>query len=227
MCNMIINEVFIEIRYPDSLMFNDMPVLQSICNSLINILPNRNYDKGNNLLNLTSNDTKFRVTIGNNRTIIDYTQPESYEDFKKVGNKVLGIIVDKLMINYVIRVGMRSLSGIEKLSEIDATKYICDNYVNKQKIESNTIGKIVGCGINMSFERDEYRVNLALIPNTFQTITVTPEGSSQTRRCEVQIDTDVYLNSMNDITKLCNDFIDDVININQNEINEFISKMSE
>lgn len=227
MQDMIINKVFIEVRYPDSLMFNDMSALQSICNSLISIVPNRNFDKANNFLIITSEDDSFRVTISNNRLILDHDQPNDYGKFKELSNEVLRIVTEKLMIDYVTRIGMRSLRGIEKTNEYEACEYICSNYANKVKTNSNMIGEMVGFGINMSFERKDYRINLALMPNSLQTITVTPAGSSETKRCEVQVDTDVYLNSVNDIPRLYNNFIDDVIRINENEIVQFIRKMSE
>lgn len=96
MQDMIINKVFIEVRYPDSLMFNDMSALQSICNSLISIVPNRNFDKANNFLIITSEDNSFRVTISNNRLILDHDQPNDYGKFKELSNEVLRIVTEKI-----------------------------------------------------------------------------------------------------------------------------------
>lgn len=223
----LINKVFIELRYYDSLMFNEMKYLQEIANNLKDILPNYTYDTNIRALMLSNEDENLKVSIFNNRLIIDQDESSSLEAFKKFSDSILSIVTSKLCIENFLRVGMRTLRGIEVKSLKEANTYIKKNYIKISDNNFNILGDNQDIKVGFSSIHNEYGISLIISPNVFQVVNIVDGNVTRSINIpQILIDTDIFIEKYTNSSKILESFIDDVINCNYNIIDKFIGKAS-
>lgn len=223
----LINKVFIELRYHDSLLFNDMKYLQEIINELSGLFNNQNFDSNNKALFLSNDDTNLKVTVFNNRLIIDQDEATSLEKFKDSSIDILRIIISKLCINSFIRVGMRTLRGIETKNINEANTFIRKNFIKVNERDLGVLGNTFNTRVGFNTRFKDYDISLMLSPNLFQIISIR-DGKvvKNIDTPQILVDTDVFKDGNIDANKLIEDFIDDVIDCNYNIIDKFVGKVS-
>lgn len=227
MPNFSLNKVFIEAIYSDSLLFNDMRILQEIIENFKDNLPESNYDDQTKTLVLVNSEKQCNIMISKNRIAIDSDSPNSFDEFKNFSNQALNVIIPKLAITRFNRVGMRSFRGIEKKNNGEAYKSVWKNFIKVKEEDLNELGTIHGCGVNFILTGQEYNVNLGISPNFYQVLKIVNGNvQSQVNKWQLMVDSDVYLNPPINVEKVLNSFVDDVIKINENQVNNFISKAS-
>lgn len=223
----LINKVFIELRYHDSLLFNDMKYLQEIINELSGLFNNQNFDSNNKALFLSNDDTNLKVTVFNNRLIIDQDEATSLEKFKDSSIDILRIIISKLCINSFIRVGMRTLRGIETKNINEANTFIRKNFIKVNERDLGVLGNTFNTRVGFNTRFKDYDISLMLSPNLFQIISI--RDGKVVKNIDIPqilVDTDVFKDGNIDANKLIEDFIDDVIDCNYNIIDKFVGKVS-
>ena len=222
-----INKVFIELRYHDSLLFNDMKYLQEIINELSCLFNNQNFDSNNKALFLSNDDTNLKVTVFNNRLIIDQDEVTSLEKFKDSSINILRIIISKLYINSFIRVGMRTLRGIETKNINEANTFIRKNFIKVNERDLGVLGNTFNTRVGFNTRFKDYDISLMISPNLFQIISI--RDGKVVKNIDIPqilVDTDVFKDGNIDVNKLIEDFIDDVIDCNYNIIDKFVGKVS-
>lgn len=222
------DKIFIEARYNNSLFFNDMSRLQTISDELINKLPNKQYDSNTRTLVLANPAIHLSVNINENRFIIDMDTPGSYEIFKNHSNEIINKITEKLAILRFGRIGMRTLRGIDKKSLQEANSFIKNNFIKFDSKIYNEIGdNLTNFGINFSFGFEKNKINLGIRSNNFQLIEIlNGKVNLNQNKFQVLIDSDVYQEGILELDKIKDNFINDVIFINDNKIDEFLKNVS-
>lgn len=223
----LINKIFIEARYNNSLLFNDMKYVQEIVDGLSSVMPNYNYDTDAKALMLGDNESRLKVTVTNNRLVIDFDEAESLECFRDKANVILGMIVEKLSIRSFVRVGMRALRGIEVKDINTANMYVRKNFIKISDNEMINLGdtKDIRVGFNSTYKN--YILSLNISPNIFQVIEVrNGEVIKSNSIAQVLVDSDVFIENNISSSSIIESFIDDVIQCNYNCVDEFIRKVS-
>lgn len=223
----LINKVFIELRYHDSLLFNDMKYLQEIINELSGLFNNQNFDPNNKALFLSNDDTNLKVTVFNNRLIIDQDEATSLEKFKDSSIDILRTIISKLCINSFIRVGMRTLRGIKTKNINEANTFIRRNFIKVNERDLDVLGNTFNTRVGFNTRFKDYDISLMLSPNLFQIISI--KDGKVVKNIDIPqilVDTDVFKDGNIDANKIIEDFIDDVIYCNYNIIDKFVGKVS-
>lgn len=223
----LINKVFIELRYHDSLLFNDMKYLQEIINELSGLFNNQNFDPNNKALFLSNDDTNLKVTVFNNRLIIDQDEATSLEKFKDSSIDILRTIISKLCINSFIRVGMRTLRGIKTKNINEANTFIRRNFIKVNERDLDVLGNTFNTRVGFNTRFKDYDISLMLSPNLFQIISI--KDGKVVKNIDIPqilVDTDVFKDGNIDANKIIEDFIDDVIDCNYNIIDKFVGKVS-
>lgn len=223
----LINKVFIELRYHDSLLFNDMKYLQEIINELSGLFNNQNFDPNNKALFLSNDDTNLKVTVFNNRLIIDQDEATSLEKFKDSSIDILRTIISKLCINSFIRVGMRTLRGIKTKNINEANTFIRRNFIKVNQRDLDVLGNTFNTRVGFNTRFKDYDISLMLSPNLFQIISI--KDGKVVKNIDIPqilVDTDVFKDGNIDANKIIEDFIDDVIDCNYNIIDKFVGKVS-
>lgn len=223
----LINKVFIELRYNESLMFNDMKCLQEIANELISVLKNYKYDSEAKALLLSNDDNNLNVSIFNNRLIIDQDEVSSLESFKKFSNEILSIVTSKLCIANFVRSGMRILKGIEVKNLKEANTYIKKNYIKINDNDFNILGDNQNVRVIFNSIFDDFGIALSISPNLFQVINIVDGNIKRNIQTpQILIDADIFIEKTTDSARIVECFIDDVIRYNYNKVDKFIGKVN-
>ena len=226
MPNYFMNKVFIEAKYQEALLFNDMRVLQEIIRDLKEITPEAKYDDNQKTLIFMNNELQFNIVLNKNRLEINCDSPIEFYEFKKYSQYILNIVVEKLYIENFQRIGMRAFRGIEKINMGEANKYIWKNFIKIREEDLRELGNVKDCGVNFTIKSDEYSINLGISPNFYQVIKiVNGEVKDKVEKPEIMIDSDIFLDDKIEVDRVLNRFIDDVIRINETKINEFIKRV--
>lgn len=226
MPNYLMNKVFIEAKYSDNILFNDMMILQQIINDLSQIMPEYNYDEKMKTLILINSERQFNTIINKNRIEINCDSQIEFNDFKHMGQNILEVLVNKLSIKNFIRIGMRTFRGIISNNMDQAKKYVWKNYIKIKPSDFTDIGNADQCAVKFSILRGKYKINLSIMPNRYQMLQVqNGKVINNINKPEIVIDSDIYIDNSNNVEEILNYFIDDVIKINNNEINNFVSKV--
>ena len=188
----LINKVFIELRYHDSLLFNDMKYLQEIINELSGLFNNQNFDPNNKALFLSNDDTNLKVTVFNNRLIIDQDEATSLEKFKDSSIDILRTIISKLCINSFIRVGMRTLRGIKTKNINEANTFIRRNFIKVNERDLDVLGNTFNTRVGFNTRFKDYDISLMLSPNLFQIISIKDGKVVKNIEKEMQKTSDKY-----------------------------------
>lgn len=221
----LINKVFIELRYQNSLLFNDMKCLQEIANDLSTLFNNQNFDPDNKALFLANDNTNLKVTVFNNRLIIDQDEVNSLEEFNISATKVLEIIISKLCINSFIRVGMRTLRGIETENINEANTFVRESFVKIDKSNLEILGDIFSTSVEFNTKYKDYNISLMIKPNSFHVVSIKNGNIVKDKNMpQILVDTDVFKDGNIERNKLIESFIEDVIKCNYNIVDKFVEK---
>lgn len=224
---MEINKIFIELRYKDSFMFNDMECLEEIKDNVSSLLPEFKYDASNKVLILTNSKKHCNVNITGDRMVIDYDEPKSFEEFQSLAKEVLEITTNHLKIRNFTRIGIRSFRGENKQNGAEALSNVRKNFLKIHDSDLNILAdKLISVGVTFSFIKDKYVINLNITPNNFKVVEI--ENGVVTRdidKSQVLIDSDIYREGEISREELINEFLVDFIDINNNSINSFMKKV--
>lgn len=227
MSKFFVNKIFIELIYSETLLFNDMRTLNEISEILKDTFPETNYDDIQKNLILSNSEKQYMITLNKNRLGIDVNSPISFLDFKEISNRVMSTVIETLKIKNVIRLGMRTFRGIEKRNNGEAYKSVWKNFIKIKEEDLKDLGLIQGCGVNFTLRGEKYNINLGISPNFYQILKiVNGKIEDQANKWQFMVDSDVYLDSNISIENVLNSFVEDVISINENKIDEFINKES-
>lgn len=222
-----INKAFIELRYRDSLLFNDMNNLQGIIEELGDVVTNYNFDSVSRAFILVNEDRKLNVTILNNRIVIDQDEPTSLEEFKNIANNILRKIIERLSISSFLRVGMRTYRGIVVNNINEANTYVRKNYIKINDNDFKLFGEPKNIKVNFSAIHNDYIVSLAINPHQFNVIEY-QDGQliRNVNESQVLIDTDIFIEKQVESSKVIDTFISDAINITEENVDKFIGKVN-
>lgn len=238
MPNYVFNKIFIEARYNNALFFNDLNKIQSIIDEAQGIFPNSNFEPNQKILILNNLEKHYTANISANRFIVDVDRPKDFESVKIIAEELLRICTNNLNIKNFVRIGMRTFRGIPKNNLWEANKYIKEKLFKFDDRLFNIVGNnISNLGISFMFTDGNYKTMLNIKSASMQTFeinlnpTVVSEVnlSSMTKTQtvdEILIDSDVFQDGIVDVELAINNFINDVIKINNSKINEFIRNVS-
>ncbi|GEA33626.1 hypothetical protein [Clostridium diolis] len=238
MPNYIFNKIFIEARYNNALFFNDLNKIQSIIDEAQGIFPNSNFEPNQKILILNNLEKHYTANISANRFIVDVDRPQNFESVKIIAEELLRICTNNLNIKNFGRLGMRTFRGIPKNNLWEANKYIKEKLFKFDDRLFNIVGNnISNLGISFMFTDGNYKTMLNIKSASMQTFeinlnpTVVSEVnlSSMTKTQtvdEILIDSDIFQDGIVDVEFAINNFINDVIKINNSKINEFIRNVS-
>lgn len=226
MSQFLINKIVVEIIYSDLLLY-DVKILQEIKIALKNYFPDSSYDEQSKTLVLINHEKSCNVAINKNRIIISDDSTNSFQEFKELSDRVFNEAIPKLAIDSFQRIGMRTFRGIEKKNNGDAYKSVLKDFIKVTEEDLKDLGSIQACGVNFVLKGEKYNINLGISPNFYQMLKIV-DGNvmNQVNNWQLMLDSDVYLNPPISVDKVLNSFVEDVIKINENKIENFITKVS-
>jgi len=227
MPNYSFSKIFIEARYSPALFFNDMNKIQLIADELIELFPIYTFEPNQKALVLNNIDKHYAANILANRFILDVDEPINFDEFKEIADKFIYSIITNLNIKTMNRIGMRTLRGMNKKNIGEANNFI-KNLFKFDDLLFNKLGSdINNLGITFSFRSDDYTIAVNIRSNSMQTIEMKDNAMVRNETVnQVLVDSDVFLEGTIDIDTVSNRFINDVIKINNNKIDNFIKNVS-
>lgn len=117
-----LKQLFMECKYDDAILFNNMNKLNLIARQLKPKYPVYKFLKDKNLLHLENMNKCYRCDVLENRLVINYDNKDmNLPTFKNLCNNTLNEVFSILEINMINRIGLRGVWGIniKKKSTID------------------------------------------------------------------------------------------------------------
>lgn len=221
------NMMVFEARFNNSLLFNDFNILQNISNKLNKYFPLSNYDTTKKILVLNQTNSKNGLQIGSNRIALTMNEPDLMGDILELYNNINNIVIEELKIISFQRVGLRSLRGIKFNNMGECNNYIKNNFLKLNYKALSSIGETVQeCMVSMKFDINNYKVMVNIRPNLFQIMELENNKIKRNEKMEqVLIDSDVFKEG-NCNASIANEFIQNAIDINKINIENFIKEMS-
>ncbi len=225
-----INKIFIEIRYNDSILFNNLEKVEQVNQELISLFTESTYDSENKVLAMGSSSKKAITNISINRTTIDMELPERLEDFKSVAMPVIDAIIKVLNIKSFKRIGMRTFKGIEKKNFNEVDRYIKNNFIKYDDAAYRILNEnIYNFSTKFSFKVDEYNCIMGVSPEVYKKVDINnfeENADSENMSFQAELDIDIFMQGMLDSFEIRSSFIDKVINIHNERLDKFINKIS-
>ena len=128
--------------------------------------------------------------------------------------------------NKIVKADEEFQKGVK--SEEEANNFIKKNLFKFDDLLFNKLGSdINNLGITFSFRSDDYTIAVNIRSNSMQTIEMKDNAMVRNETVnQVLVDSDVFLEGTIDIDTVSNRFINDVIKINNNKIDNFIKNVS-
>lgn len=128
--------MLIELRFNESLLFQDMRVLNSIKKLLFEDFPESGYDNNNKALSLVNPKKRSTVTVFSNRFTFQCDTSIEADVFRKKATRIVEVLIKELDIEQINRIGFRSNYGIIFNNMDDAKHFINEKFVNKSFINT-------------------------------------------------------------------------------------------
>lgn len=196
-----INKIFTECRYNNNLFFNDMNKLMTIYRSNNKEFINSDYNRQENTFHLFNPQKRISASVMENRLTFDMDEPISADNFKNKASEYANSVVNILDIDRFMRVGIRSIWGIECGDINEAKDRIHKSFI---KLSSEELSKVFGGDVNstsvvFTSSFGKFKANIALNPNTLGIVEVNNGVTVRNvNRHEINLDIDIYIDEIVD-----------------------------
>ncbi len=169
--NFELNKIFIECRYPNNLLFNDMGKLNLLKNKLSKSLPQANYDKKNNVFIMINPTKRYTCNVFEDKVILKFDEPDDINVFKNITKQVIeetGLLLD---INELQRIGVRAEWGLEFQDLRTIGNIIFERFykINEKDIQNLGI-QIENPKVSFSLIKDRIKKNISIFGANVQVV---------------------------------------------------------
>lgn len=223
--NPTINQIFVEAKYKNALLFNDFAKLQIITKALEEVFPISNFNQANRQLSLNNVENRSVMNIYQDRLVIDMDRPSETE-FSAISKQAIAKVIEVLEIENFLRLGIRSFRGII-VDNIEVAKdYIKNNYLKLNNRALYYLGdKILDYNFVISFSSSIYKVNFRLQPAVIQILEMeNTQIKNNVLNNQIQMDIDVFRDEEMNAKAILARFTEDAFNIYHTKIVEFMNQ---
>lgn len=197
-----LDKIFIELRYPEELLFDDRKILKKISKDSSDYFNNFKFNQNNNSLSLNNNDKYLNANIFNNRMVINMNEPSLYkgnslDKFKEICIKMSERVISELELEQIDRIGIRAMwsYGVQDINE--SIELIENNFLDSDFLnvflEKN---KLSNTSVSFSLNRNNIGTNIKISHNTSQKIEIRGRELIENENKEfLGLDIDVYIDN--------------------------------
>lgn len=157
---MYISNIFCEVKYETSFLFDDGRTRNELQKNLKNDFPHFNYDDSKKSLVFLSENLKARVLIFNNRIFIDIKEPSEVSEINTLGSSIIPQVLRLFDRESTERIGVRAYFVRKDIEGFDAiSKLILNSFFNNRVINfidsfehNSLINPSVGFSVDLSHE---------------------------------------------------------------------------
>jgi len=197
-----LDKIFIELRYPEELLFDDRKILKKISKDSSDYFSNFKFNQNNNSLSLINNDKYLNANIFNNRMVINMNEPSFYqgnslEKFKEICIKMSDRVVNELELEQIDRIGIRAMwaydvKDINESIELIEINFLDSDFLNVF-LEKNELSNT---SVSFSLNRNNIGTNIKISHNTSQKIEIRGRELIENENKEfLGLDIDVYIDN--------------------------------
>src|SRR5690606_19023625 len=184
-----IKEAVIEVRYDQSLLFDDVNTINGIKKRLKDDLPHYQKDEKNDARIFVNPPKKIFAAILSNRSSVIAHDVMSIDNFKRKANDYLIQIAEALEVDEYQRIGFRQHFGVKVSNQNEANIKIRNLFVKD-------MDKLVNPKVQFSLDKGDYKLNIFIHPASDLSITVQDNEQTSEQAHYVVIDIHVYTNKL-------------------------------
>ncbi|MBN2796205.1 MAG: hypothetical protein JXR88_12415 [Clostridia bacterium] len=221
--NTKVYNMFIEVRYQPSMLFENLPSLNTIQKILLNDFQNANYDQSNKVL-IFNGSNGINVNIFNNRVTLHAMMNVDINKFDNVAKKTLKIVLNELDVSFIDRIGIRGNWGLVIDEYEKGEKYFFNELFNSKGILAPFFRDAEKPRMGFSKRFNDYNINLNFGVGNIQESGLGPNGVISKNENIIDIDIDVY-NQVRLSKDLLSTRITEFLKYHEEYANEFFSKI--
>lgn len=128
---MKLDKIFTEVRFEQSLLFDDARTLNSIVKELKPIFPTFENNHDEKMLAFLNRDKQVKCYIHSNRIIVDCDEPKDFQVFKEMSSRVIPYVMGKLDVEVTERIGVRAHYVTDSITtETESSNAIVQKFFN-------------------------------------------------------------------------------------------------
>ena len=124
-------KVFTEVRFPETILFKELKVINSIIKEMKNFFPICNHQDNQGMIICLNPEKQINAFINSTRVIVNVEKPNEITDIKTVSKKIIPPVLKRLEIDETEHIGVRAYYIDERYdNEKDCKEIISKKFLN-------------------------------------------------------------------------------------------------